>query len=55
MLIAGIQTAFNKRINAAIYSSSKFFGYVRERGGTVALEAMDAPPVRWAIPRRTCC
>jgi len=28
----------------------KFFEYVVERGGTVALEAIEAPPAKWTSP-----
>jgi ferritin len=83
MLKTDIQTAFNKHINAEMYSSyvylamgawfetqnlsgmagwmkaqareewghaMKFFGYVCERGGTVTLETIQAPPASWASP-----
>lgn len=28
----------------------KFFGYISERGGTVTLDAIEAPPPAWASP-----
>jgi ferritin len=83
MFKTDLQTAFNKHINAEMYSSylylamaawfetqnlsgmagwtkaqareewghaMKFFGYVCERGGTVTLEAIEAPPAAWTSP-----
>lgn len=83
MFKTDIQTAFNKHINAEMYSSylylamaawfetqnlsgmagwtkaqaseewghgMKFFNYVCERGGTVTLEAIEAPPAAWTSP-----
>ena len=83
MLNTKIQEAFNKQINAELYSSylylsmsayfesislkgfanwmrvqaqeellhaMKFFTFVNERGGMVALTSIDGPPVKWESP-----
>jgi ferritin len=83
MMNETIREAFNKQINAELYSSylylsmsayfesinlagfaqwmrcqaqeeilhaMKFYDYVHERGGTVALTAIDGPPTAWDSP-----
>ncbi|MHC4907113.1 MAG: ferritin [Planctomycetota bacterium] len=62
MIAKKIEDAFNAQINAEIYSSylylcvqaqeemthaMKFYDHIIERDGTVALAAIDGPPMKW--------
>lgn len=46
----GFATWMRVQAQEELIHSMKFFDYVKERGGTVNLKAIDGPPTRWDSP-----
>jgi ferritin len=48
--LSGMASWMKVQAQEELSHAMKFFGHLTERGGTVALGAIDAPPAQWASP-----
>ena len=49
--LPGIAHWMRRQSNEEMEHAMKFFEYVNDRGGRVALQALDQPPFEWASPQ----